>query len=349
MSPRAGRQERPGGGERCSCATLHSLIFTYTQIPGDSLTARVRRRHLGRGLVLRQILNSSAPLSLLLAMAQVQALLLVVGVASLLMMLPGLSGVVREPAPRARCAAVRFTVLSLRGGGAPSAAGSGGLDEHGVFGVLLNGCEVKGVINGTDQLAAGVQRRGAGSPHPRGHDPARTFRSAAEEQRFRQYLAAPAGALLEFNGISLVTAAHGKPDHDPATFIVECMAENEVDFTPIAASGVCGWFPASGHFLRSSAAQQVVPAAQVPLARREMVKWDYSATRCMQVQRGQHQWPAGGQRVAAEMRAKEAETETERQRHRQRDRQTERATGRQTDRQSDRARERPLSVHDTMA
>jgi len=356
MSPPAGGQERPGGGERCSCATLHSLIFTYTQIPGDSLTARVRRRHLGRGPVLRQILNSSAPLSLLLAMAQVQALLLAVGVASLLMMLPGLSGIVREAAPRARCAAVRFTVLSLRGGGVPSAAGSGGLDEHGAFGVLLDGCEVKGVINGTDQLAAGVQRRGAGSPHPRGHDPARTFRSAAEEQRFRQYLAAPAGALLEFNGISLVTAAHGKPDHDPATFIVECMTENEVDFTPIAASGVCGWFPGSGDFLRSSAAQQVVPAAQVPLARREMVKWDYSATRCMQVQRGQHEWPAGGQRVAAEMRARararetETEIETERQRQRLRLRLRLRLRQGQRATEGNRMRDlvRPSSVRDTM-
>ena len=288
-------------GGRCSCSTLHSLVFAYTQIHGDSLTARVRRRQLGNGPFLRQILNSSAPLSLLLAMARVQALLLVVGVASLLLMLPGLSGVVRGLSPRARCAAVRFTVLSLRGGGVPSAMGSGGLGEHGTFGVLLNGCELPGAaslpalqhFNGTDRLAAGGQRREAGSAHPPADAQARSVRSATGEQRLRQYLAAPAGALLEFNGISFVTAARGEPDKDPATFIVECMAENKVDFTPVAASGVCGWFPASGHFLSSSAAQTVVPAAQVPLARSEMVTWDYSATRCMQVQREQ-EWRSSG-------------------------------------------------------
>jgi hypothetical protein len=300
----------PPGGRQCSCSTLHSLVFAYTQIPGDSLTARVRRMQLGGGALLREILNSSAPLSLLLAMAKVQALLLVVGVASLLLMLPGLSSVVTEPSPRARCTAVRFTVLSLRGGGVPSAGGSGGLGKHGSFGVLLNGCEVPGVAslpvlqhaNGTDQLAAGGQRRGAGSPHPPGHAPARTVRSASEEQRFRQYLAAPGGALLEFNGISFVTAAQGAPEEDPATFIVECVAENKVDVTPVAASGVCGWFPASGHFLSSSAAQEAVPAAHVPLARGEMVKWDYSATRCMQVQREGSDGRAGGF-VAEKLRA----------------------------------------------
>jgi hypothetical protein len=282
-------------GWQCSCATLHSLVFAYTQIPGDSLTARVRRRQLGRGPLLRQILSSSAPLSLLLATAQVQALLLVVGVASLLLMLPGLSGIVTGPSPRARCAAVRFTVLSLRGGGVTGAGGSGGLGKHGTFGVLLNGCVVPGVAsllalehaNGTDLFSAAGHRRGTGPP---ADAPARTVRSAAEEQWSRQYLAAPGGALLEFNGISFVTAAEGAPDEDPVTFIVECVAENKVDITPVAASGVCGWFPASGHFLSSSAAREVVPSAQVPLARGKMVKWDYSETRCIQVKREHKAW-----------------------------------------------------------
>jgi hypothetical protein len=291
MSPAAGADPRECS---CACATLHSLIFAYTQIPGDSLTAGVRRRQLSRGTFLRQILNSSAPLSLLLAVFKVQVLLLFVGVASLILMLPGLSGVVTGPSSRARCVAVRFTVLSLRGGGVPSSGGSGLQGQHGTFGVLLNGCEVGSAslpvlqqVIGTDQLEEGGQRRGAGSPHPPADAPARTVRSAAEEQRFRQYLAAPAGAFLEFNGIFFVTAAQGEPSEDPATFIVECMAENEVEFTPVAASGVCGWFPTSGHFL---SAQKVVPAAQVPLARNEMVKWDYSATRCMQVPGEEERW-----------------------------------------------------------
>lgn len=258
--------------EQCCCATLHSILYTYTQIPGDSLTARVRRRHLSAGghswgAVMHRILGSNVPLSTALSMMRVQALLMFIGTVSLLMMLPGVEKVMTKEVPRARCGAVRFTVLSMRNGTAPINAASGA-DEQGTFGLLLNGCEVP--VSASPQVMEHVNE-------------SRTFAGGG---RLRQYLTAPTGALLEFNGISFVTAARGTSNADPATFVVECAAGSEQPFEPVAASGGCAWFPTSGQFLRSSVAQEGVQPARMPLARSKVAKWDYTATRCMQVHQG---------------------------------------------------------------
>ena len=267
----------PASGAQCCCAaTLHGLLYTYTQIPGDSLTARVRRRHGGTGhdswrAMLHRILSSNVPLSTALAMGRVQAVLMLIGTVSLFMMLPGVADIMLEAVPRARCAAVRFTVLSLRNGTAPRSAGVGA-GEHGNFGILSNGCEVPGIASA--YLMEDV------------NDSENENGPVSGGRQLRQYLTAPAGAKLEFNGISFVTAAQATPDADPASFVVECAADNEQDFEPVAASGDCAWFPRSENFLRSSVARERLPRARIPLARSEMAKWDYTATKCMQVHRG---------------------------------------------------------------
>ena len=273
MTPASGGS---GAQAQCCCCatTLHSVLYTYTQIPGDSLTARVRRRRGGAGhdswrAMLHRILSSNAPLSTALAMARVQAVLVFIGTVSLLMMLPGVADIIVEEVPRARCAAVRFTVLSLRNGTAPRSA-AGGTGEQGTFGVLSQGCEVPGIASA--YLMEDVNDSGSGP--------------VSGGRRLRQYLTAPAGALLEFNGISFVTAALGTPDADPASFVAECAADSEQRFEPVAASGDCAWFPTSGDFLRSSVARERLPRARMPLARSEMAKWDYTATKCMQVRQG---------------------------------------------------------------
>jgi len=250
------------------------MLYTYTQVPGDSLTARIRRRHGGTGhdswrAMLHRILSSNVPLSTALAMGRVQAVLLFIGTASLFMMLPGVADIMVEAVPRARCAAVRFTVLSLRNGTAPRSA-AGGAGEHGTFGVLSNGCEVPGIASA--YLMEDVNDSGNGP--------------VSGGRRLRQYLTAPAGALLEFNGISFVTGAQATLDADPGSFVVECAGDDEQDFEPVAASGDCAWFPTSWDFLRSSVARERLPRARIPFARSEMVKWDYTVTKCMQVHQG---------------------------------------------------------------
>lgn len=264
------------------------MLYTYTQVPGDSLTARIRRRHGGTGhdswrAMLHRILSSNVPLSTALAMGRVQAVLLFIGTASLFMMLPGVADIMVEAVPRARCAAVRFTVLSLRNGTAPRSA-AGGAGEHGTFGVLSNGCEVPGIASAYLMEDVNDSENGP----------------VSGGRRLRQYLTAPAGAMLEFNGISFVTAAQATPDADPASFVVECAGDNEQDFEPVAASGNCAWFPTSWEFLRSSVARERLPRARMPLARSEMAKWDYTATKCMQVRQGaahEKSRPVGGVRA----------------------------------------------------
>ena len=262
---------------QCYCSALHRLLHVYTQIPGDSLTARVRRRQCSSNESWRSklicLFGSSTPLSMVLATGKVQAMLMLVGILSLAMMLRGMLDVTEGP-PRVTCSAVRFSVLSLRNGSMPEdvASPSG---FPGSFGVLLNGCKVAAIAS--EQLMEDCDDAGR-------HVSERNRRTT-QHRRLRQYLTPAAGTQLEFNGISFKTAAQSAAAVDPETFVVECAEENGMDFKLVAASGICGWFPTSGHHISLSAAQGKLPSAQIPLKREKVVKWDYTATRCLQVRR----------------------------------------------------------------
>ena len=102
-------------------------------------------------------------------------------------------------------------------------------------------------------------------------------------------VSAAADATAHASSTSLMTPSWGENAADAASFVVECKGEGGADFTPVAASGNCGWFP-EGDFplpldYRAVPSGGGVPWSGLPVAgERERgqrrVDWHYASGAC---------------------------------------------------------------------